>query len=78
MNARDDSRRSCVVGQRMANRVTAVELKSDRLMMISLKDKSRDIVIVHEYMPTSRHDDGEVEDIYEHHHHCHSRLSSNL
>jgi len=48
-----------------ARRVTVVEQKSDRLMMIKLKNEPTDIVIVQVYMPTSACEDVEIEKMYE-------------
>jgi len=48
-----------------AKRVTVVEQKSDRLMMIKLKNESKDIAIIQVYMPTSEHNDEEIEKMYE-------------
>jgi len=48
-----------------ARRVTVVEQKSDRLMMIKLKNEPTDIVIVQVYMPTSACEDAEIEKMYE-------------
>ena len=48
-----------------AKRVIGVEKRSDRLLMVKLKGEPRDIVIIQVYMPTSDHEDEEVEKMYE-------------
>jgi hypothetical protein len=48
-----------------AKRVIGVEKKNDRLLMVKLKGEPRDIVIIQVYMPTSDHEDEEVDEMYE-------------
>src|SRR6476661_9971545 len=43
----------------------SVERISDRLMMIKLNAEPVDVVIIQVYMPTTEHDDEEVDQMYE-------------
>src|SRR3989454_1468360 len=48
-----------------AKRVVEVEQYSDRVLMVKLQAEPVDIVLVQVYMPTSEHDDEEIETMYE-------------
>lgn len=54
-----------LLDKEMAKRVTNVMQCNDRMMMIKIEAEPVDIVIIQVYMPTTDHDDEEVEDIYE-------------
>ena len=41
-----------------------IVLHSERLILVKLKAEPVDLVIIHVYMPTSAHEDTEVEKIY--------------
>ena len=45
--------------------LTKVECCSDRLMFVKISAKPVDIVLVQVYMPTTNHDDNEIEKLYE-------------
>ena len=45
--------------------MTKVECYSDRLMFVTISTKPVDIVLVQVYMPTTNHDDDEIEKLYE-------------
>ena len=47
-----------------AKRVTKIVLHSERLILVKLKAEPVDLVIIQVYMPTSEHEDTEVEEIY--------------
>ena len=47
-----------------AKRVTKIVLHSERLILVKLKAEPVDLVIIQVYMPTSAHEDTEVEEIY--------------
>jgi len=49
----------------MAKRVTMVTQHNDRLLMVKLQAPPVDMVIIQVYMPTSQHEDEEVDDIYD-------------
>ena len=53
------------IDDELSRRVAEVEQKSDRLMMVRMKAEPRDIVIVQVYMPTSQHEESEIEEMYE-------------
>src|SRR5207245_8643834 len=48
-----------------AKRVIEVEQYSDRVSIVKLQAEPVDIVLVQVYMPTSEHDDEEIETMYE-------------
>jgi len=54
-----------ILNGRTANKVMSVERISDRLMMIKLNAEPVDVVIIQVYMPTTEHDDEEVDQMYE-------------
>ena len=45
----------------IVKRLTKVECCSDRLMFVKISAKPVDIVLVQVYMPTTNHDDDEIE-----------------
>ena len=45
--------------------MTKAECYSDRLMFVKISAKPVDIVLVQVYMPTTNHDDDEIEKLYE-------------
>lgn len=49
----------------MAKRVMTVVQRNDRLLMVKLQAEPMDIIIMQVYMPTSDHEDSEVDDVYE-------------
>jgi uncharacterized protein YqeY len=54
-----------IVTKEIGERVTMVQRKNERLMMIKVKAEPRDINILQVYMPTSAEDDEAVEGLYE-------------
>lgn len=46
-----------------AKRVTEVDQRSDRMMLVKLQSEPVDIAIIQVYMPTSAHDEQEVDDM---------------
>ena len=46
-------------------RVTKVVLQSDRILLVKIQAEPADLVSIQVYMPTSRHEDNEVEEMYE-------------
>lgn len=54
-----------ILDKRTAASVVKVSYEGDRLMLVKLRGKPTDIVIVQVYMPTSEHKEEEVEDMYE-------------
>ena len=46
-------------------RVTKIVLENDRLLLVKIQAEPADLVIIQVYMPTSTHEDREVEDMYE-------------
>ena len=54
-----------LLNKKIANNVTKVDQKHDRLLYIKIKADPVDIVMIQVYMPTTAHDDDEVEKIYE-------------
>lgn len=53
-----------MVSPRMTKMVERVAYVDERIMMIRLKGKARDLVVVMVYMPTSNHQDEEIEECY--------------
>lgn len=49
----------------MAKRVESVIQHSDRIIMVKLKAEPVDIVVIQVYMPTTDHDDEQVDEVYE-------------
>ena len=49
----------------VVKRLTKVECCSDRLVFVKISAKPVDIVLVQVYMPTTNHDDDEIEKLYE-------------
>ena len=45
--------------------LTKAECYSDRLMFVQISPKPADIVLMQVYMPTTNHDDDEIEKLYE-------------
>src|ERR1051325_1421836 len=54
-----------VMDRETAKRVIEIEQCSDRVMLVKLKADPVDIVLVQIYMPTTDHDDEEIEKMYE-------------
>ena len=54
-----------IVDSETAKRVTKVIPHSDRMMLVRIKAEPVDIVVIQVYMPTSDHEDEEVEGMYE-------------
>ena len=54
-----------ILDKRTAASVVKVSYEGDRLMLVKLRGKPTDIVIIQVYMPTSEHKEEEVEDMYE-------------
>jgi exonuclease III len=54
-----------MMDEEVAKRVTDVERCSDRLIMVKVKATPVDMVLIQVYMPTSDHDDEEIEQMYE-------------
>ena len=54
-----------VLDYETAKRVVEVEQYSDRVLMVKLQTEPVDIVLEQVYMPTSDHDDEEIETMYE-------------
>ena len=54
-----------VLDKDTAKRVTKIIQHSDRLVMVKIEAKPVDLVIFQLYMPTSDHEDEEVEELYE-------------
>ena len=48
-----------------AKRITAVEKCSDRILMVKVSATPVDMMIIQVYMPTTDHEDDEIEDMYE-------------
>ena len=48
-----------------AERITGIEKISDRLMMVKVSAEPVDIVLIQVYMPTTKYDDEEVDQIYD-------------
>ena len=46
-------------------RVTKIVLQNDRLLLVKIQAEPADLVIIQVYMPTSTHEDHEVEEMYE-------------
>jgi len=54
-----------ILDKRTAASVVKVSYEGDRLMLVKLRGKPTDIVIVQVYMPTSEHKEEEVEEMYD-------------
>src|ERR1043165_2885681 len=54
-----------ILDKRTANAVTGVRYEGERLMMVKLRGKPVDIVVIQVYMPTSEHKDEAIEEMYE-------------
>jgi exonuclease III len=48
----------------VSERISEIEKITDRLMMVIVSDEPVDIVLIQVYMPTTVHEDGEVEQIH--------------
>ena len=54
-----------ILGKRLKEKVMRVEFVDDRLMMIRLKGKEKDLVVIQTYAPTTSHTTDEVEENYD-------------
>src|SRR3989442_914724 len=54
-----------ILDEKTAKRVVEVEKCSDRLFMVKVRATPVDMVIIQVYMPTTAHEDDEVEEMYE-------------
>src|SRR5437867_10692556 len=54
-----------IFDEEMAKRVVEVEKCSDRLIMVKVNTTPVDMVLIQVYMPTTTHEDDEVEEMYE-------------
>ena len=54
-----------ILDEETAKRVVEVEKCSDRLIMVKIRATPVDMVIIQVYMPTTAHEDDEVEEMYE-------------
>lgn len=54
-----------MLSEEMAGEVLQVKQCSDRLMMVKIRALPVDIVIIQVYMPTTQHDDEEIDQMYE-------------
>ena len=54
-----------ILDKEAGRRVTQVERCSDRLMIVKLKAEPVDMILIQVYMPTSDHEDDEIEELYE-------------
>jgi len=54
-----------LLGDRVANCVTEIERSGDRLLSVRIQAFPVDIVIIQVYMPTTTHEEEEVDEIYE-------------
>ena len=55
-----------VLNKDQADKVTKIQQVNDRILLVKLQAEPIDIVIIQVYMPTSQHEDKEIEDMYEH------------
>lgn len=67
-----------IFDQEAAKRITEVEKCSDRVIMVKVSATPVDMVIIQVYMPTTDHEDEEVEEIYEQIEKILDRLRSDL
>ena len=54
-----------ILDKEMAKRVLKVDMVSDRLISVKIHADPVDLMIIQVYMPTSAHDDDEVDEIYD-------------
>src|SRR5437867_6743451 len=54
-----------IFDEEMAKRIVEVEKCSDRLIMVKVNATPVDMVLIQVYMPTTTHEDYEVEDMYD-------------
>ena len=54
-----------VLDKEMAKRVLKVDMVSDRIISVKIQADPVDLVIIQVYMPTSAHEDDEVDEIYD-------------
>lgn len=54
-----------LVGRRIKGSVVKAEYINERIIMIRIKAKDRDLVVIQVYMPTSGHKDEEIEECYD-------------
>lgn len=54
-----------LLDKEVAKRVTKVDKHSDRLIMVKVQAEPVDMVIIQVYMPTTGHDENEIEEMYE-------------
>ena len=55
-----------ILNQDQAEKVVKIQQVNDRILLVKLQAEPMDIVIIQVYMPTSQHEDKEIEDMYEH------------
>ena len=54
-----------VLDRETSMRVTKIVLQNDRLLLVKIQGEPADLVIIQVFMPTSTHEDNEVEEMYE-------------
>jgi len=54
-----------MIDAKVAKRITEVQQCSDRLIMVKVSAMPVDMVIIQVYMPTTDHEDDEIEQLYE-------------
>ena len=54
-----------LLDERTTNCVTSIVKCNDRVLMVKLKTKPVDVVVIQVYMPTSGHDEEEVDEVYD-------------
>ena len=54
-----------ILDKKMANSVSRIEQKSDRILLVKIDAQPQNIIVIQVYMPTTQHNDNEIEDMYE-------------